>query len=72
METTTYQSFTEAEIEAICAIETDQDWHSQAQPRIAHADCPAGASVGTSRPCPPTPVHTSLTCWIRSSSYWPE
>ena len=38
MDTTAYQPFTEAEIEAIGRIEADQDWHNDAQSRIAHAE----------------------------------
>ncbi|GAA4829661.1 hypothetical protein [Garicola koreensis] len=38
MDTTAYQPFTEAELEAMRAIEADQDWHNEAQARIAHAD----------------------------------
>ena len=38
MDTTAYQPFTEAEIEAIGRIEADQDWHNDAQSRLAHAE----------------------------------
>lgn len=36
--TTEPQPLTETEIEAIGRIEVDQDWHNDAQSRIAHAE----------------------------------
>lgn len=38
MNTTAYQPFTETQIKAISSLEADQDWHNDAQSRIAHAE----------------------------------
>lgn len=38
MNTTKHQPLTQTEIEAIHRTEADQDWHNDAQSRLAHAD----------------------------------
>lgn len=35
---TNYRPYSSTELETIHAIEADQDWHNDAQSRIAHAD----------------------------------